>query len=71
MRRTAGPDAAGGRHGAGDGLPRRPEEGAADARAHLEYRGARRAPGRDGPGRVTDMRLLRRVRDALASGRQP
>ncbi|HEY6310700.1 MAG TPA: hypothetical protein VIY52_07820 [Streptosporangiaceae bacterium] len=49
------------------GLPQRPAAGAAQARAHLEYRGAHRAPGPDRPG----LAVLRRVRDALASGRQP
>jgi hypothetical protein len=71
MGRAAGRDAAGGQHRAGHGLPRRPEEGAADAQAHLEYQGTHRAPGRDAPGRVTDLGLLQRIRDALASGRQP
>lgn len=41
---------------AAGGLPRRPTAG-----------GAHRAPGPDRPG----LAVLRRVRDALASGRQP
>jgi hypothetical protein len=71
MSRAAGRDGAEGRHQAAYGLPQRPAAGTAQARTHLEYRGAHRAPGRDGPGWVTDVGLLRRVRDALASGRQP
>lgn len=55
-----------GRHRAGDGLPRRPEGGGEQARAHVAARGAHRA----GPPGITDIRLLRRVRDALA-GRRP
>jgi hypothetical protein len=55
----------------GSGLPRRPAAGTAQAMAHLDYPGTHRAPGRDGPGWVKDVGLLRRVRDALASGRQP
>lgn len=47
----------GGQHQAAGGLPARPQPGAAGARAHLEYRGAHRAPG-----------TWRRVRDALARG---
>ena len=49
-------------------LPARPAEGAARARAHLEYRGAHRAPAPAGPRWVKDQATLRRVRDALASG---
>jgi hypothetical protein len=60
-----------GRHAAGGqpegSLPRRSAAGAEQARAHLAYRGTRRAPGSGGPGWVTDPALLRRVRDALAS----
>ena len=50
------------------GLPARPAAGAAAARAHLEYRGAHRAPGSEGPGWQNDPAILRRVLDALASG---
>ena len=50
------------------GLPARPEAGAAQARAHLEHQGAHRVPGAPGPGQQTDPAVLRRVRDALASG---
>ena len=71
MERTAGRHAAGGRHQAPGGLPARPAAGAERARAHLEYRGAHRAGGPGGPGRMPDMEILRRVRDALASGMQP
>ena len=71
MSRAAGTDGAEGRHQAAGGLPQRPVAGTAQARAHLEYRGGHRASGRDGPGWVTDVGVLRRVRDALASGRQP
>jgi hypothetical protein len=67
MNRAADGNAAGGRHQAPGGLPARPAAGAARARAHLEYRGAHRGPG-TGPGWITDRALLRRVRDALASG---
>ncbi|MGH3202519.1 MAG: hypothetical protein ACRDP5_10805 [Streptosporangiaceae bacterium] len=51
-------------------LPARPAAGAEAARAHLEYRGAHRAPGAEGPGWITDRAILRRVRDALTSGGQ-
>jgi len=71
MSRAAGRDSAEERHQAAGGLPQRPAAGTAQARAHLEYQGAHRAPGQDGPGWVTDVGLLCRVRDALASGRQP
>jgi hypothetical protein len=59
------------RHRAAAGLPRRPAEGAAAARAHREHQGAHRAPGPDGPAWASGVAVLRRVRDALASGRQP
>ena len=68
MDRAAGRDGAGGRHQAAGGLPARPAAGAARARAHLEYQGAHRAPGANGAGWVSDPVILRRVRDALASG---
>jgi hypothetical protein len=61
-------DEARGRHQAAGGLPARPAAGAARARAHLEYQGAHRAPGANGAGWVSDLVILRRVRDALASG---
>ena len=72
MSRAAGRDGAEGRHQTAGGLPERPAAGTTQARAHLEYQDAHRA--RDGTalgGWVTDVALLRRVRDALASGRQP
>ncbi len=68
MERAAGRDGARGRHQAAGGLPARPVAGAALARTHLEYRGAHRAPGTEGPRWITDRAILRRVRDALASG---
>jgi hypothetical protein len=60
----------GGWHRAAAGLPRRPAEGADQVRAYLEVRGAHRAPGLDGPGWAISPAVLRRVRDALAAGRQ-
>jgi hypothetical protein len=56
---------AGGRHRAAGALPRRPAAGAGQARAHLEYWGAHRAPGW-----AVNLAVLRRVRDALVSGRR-
>jgi hypothetical protein len=67
MEWAAWMNAAGGQQVAGV-LPRRPAAGAALARAHLEYQGAHRAPGSEGPGWRNDLAVLRRVRDALASG---
>jgi hypothetical protein len=70
MEQAAGRHAAGGQHRAGSTLPRRPEDGAAAASAHLERRG----PHRAGPAAVpwvTDAGLLRRVLRALASGARP
>jgi hypothetical protein len=64
MKLAAGGDGPGGRHRAGR-LPRRPTAGAEQARAHLEYQSAHRVPG--GP----HWAVLRRVRDALTSGRAP
>ena len=61
-------DGAGRWHQTAGGLPARPAAGAALARAHLEYRGAHRAPGTEGPRWITDRVILRGVRDALASG---
>lgn len=49
-------------------LTARPAAGAALARAHLEYRGARRAAGEQRPDWAVDPAVLRRVRDALAAG---
>jgi hypothetical protein len=69
--RAAERNAAGGRHRAAGGLPRRTTAGAAQARARLDHQGAHRAPGPVGPGWVTDPQTLRRVRDALAAGRRP
>jgi hypothetical protein len=68
MSRAAGRDGAGGRHRAPGGLPRRPVAGAAQARAELEYRAAHRAPGPDDLSWAPSLAVLRRVRDALASG---
>ena len=68
MERAAGRGGAGGRHQAAGELPARPAVGAALARAHLEYRGAHRASGTEGPRWITDGAILRRVRDDLASG---
>jgi hypothetical protein len=67
MEWAAWMNAAGGQQVAG-ALPRRPAAGAALARAHLEYRGAHRAPELNGPRWVSDPAILRRVRDALTSG---
>jgi hypothetical protein len=69
MKRAAGRHAAGGR--AEGRLPRRPAAGAEQARADLKYREARRAPVSSDCGWETDPATLRRVRDALAPGRQP
>jgi hypothetical protein len=63
-------DPARGQHRAA-GLPRRPTAGAEQARAHLEYRGAHRAAGPDSGGWAASVAVLRRVRDALASGGRP
>jgi hypothetical protein len=68
MERAAGRGDAGRRRRGAGGLPARPAAGAARARAHLEYQGAHRAPGPEGPGWQNDPAILRRVRDALASG---
>jgi hypothetical protein len=68
MEWAAGRNRTGSLHRAAAGLPARPAEGAALARAHLEYRGAHRAPEATGPRWVRDPDVLRRVRDALASG---
>jgi hypothetical protein len=68
MERVAGMNAAGGRHRGSGGLPARPAAGAAQARAHLDDRGLYQAPGSGWPGRRIDPDVLRRVRDALASG---
>jgi hypothetical protein len=68
--RTTGRDGAGGRHQAEGSLPGRPDAGAALARAHLEHLGPHREPGAGRPDWITDPAILRRVRDALASGGQ-
>ncbi len=68
MERAALRDGAGGRHQAEGGLPARPAAGDPLARAYLEYRGAHRAPQVTGPRWISDLAVLRRVRDALASG---
>jgi hypothetical protein len=69
MIRAAGRHAAGER--AEDRLPRRPAAGAEQAGADLKYREARRAPVSGDSGWATGPAVLRRVRDALAPGRQP
>ena len=71
MGGAADGDARGGRHRAQGGLPRRPAAGAAAARADLEHRGAHWPPGPDGHGWAASLAVLRRVRDALASGGRP
>jgi hypothetical protein len=71
MGRPAGRDAGGGRHWAAGGLPPRPAAGAARVRAELEHRAAHRAPEPDGSGWGAGLTVLRRVRDALASGDRP
>ena len=68
MERAAGRDGAGRRRQGMSGLPARPAAGAALARAHLEYLGAHRVPEAAGPRWAADPAVLRRVRDALASG---
>ncbi|HEY2270559.1 MAG TPA: hypothetical protein VGI96_48640 [Streptosporangiaceae bacterium] len=68
MERAAGKDGAEGLRRWAGGLPARPEAGAALARAHLEYRGTHQAPEAGGPRWAVDPAILRRVRDALASG---
>jgi hypothetical protein len=68
MDRAAGRDGAGRRHRGAAGLPARPAEGGALAREHLEYQGAHRAPQPVGARWAVDPAILRRVRDALASG---
>lgn len=65
MEQAAGMNAARGRHQAAGGLPAQTAAGAALARAHLEYRGAHRAPGEQRPDWAADPAVLRRVRDAL------
>ncbi len=70
MERATGRDSSGGRRREADSLPARTAAGAALARAHLEYRGAHRAPEAGGPRWVVDPAVLRRVRDALAPGGQ-
>lgn len=49
-------------------LTARPPAGAALARAHLEYRGARQPAGSQTLSWQNDPAVLRRVRDALAPG---
>lgn len=74
MDRAADGDAGGSRHRALEGLPlpRRPTAGADRVRAELGQQGARRDPGTgaDGPRWSASLAVLRRVRDALASGGQ-
>jgi hypothetical protein len=63
--------AGGGRHRAAGGLPRRLAAGADRVRAELEHQAAHRAPEPDGPSWAASLTVLRRVRDALASGGRP
>lgn len=67
MDRTADRDA-GGRHRAPGRLPRRPAAGTDRVRADLEHQAAHRAPELDAFRWPFSMAVLRRVRDALASG---
>ena len=67
MEWAAWMNAAGGQQVTG-ALPRRPAAGAALATAHLEHLGPHREPGAGRSGWITDPAVLRRVRDALASG---
>lgn len=71
MERAAGRGDAGRRRREAGGLPARPTAGAALARVYLEDQVARRAPELNGPCWVSDPPVLRRVRDALASGGHP
>jgi hypothetical protein len=68
MEWAAGRNGTGGLDRTAAGLPARPAEGVALARAHLEYRGTHRAPETGGPHPAVDSAILRRVREALASG---
>ena len=68
MEWAAGRDSTGGRHQAAASLPARPVSGSALARAHLEYREVHLIPETASPRFVSDPGVLRRVRDALASG---
>jgi hypothetical protein len=69
MDRAADGHAGRGRHRAP--LPRRPAEGADRVRAELEHQGAHRVQGPDAPRWAASVAVLRRVRDALASGGRP
>jgi hypothetical protein len=71
MDRAADADAGGTRHRALEGLPRRPGAGADRIRTELGHQGAHRAPGSDAPRWSASLAVLRRVRDALASGGRP
>jgi hypothetical protein len=71
MDRAANGDAGGSRHGALEGLPRRPAAGADRILADLGQQGVHRALGSDGRRWSASLAVLRRVRDALASGGRP
>jgi hypothetical protein len=71
MGRPADRDAGGGRHRAAGRLPRRPAGGADRIRADLEHQAAHQAWEPDVAGLAASLAVLRRVRDALASGGQP
>ena len=71
MDRAAEGDAGGSRHRALEGLPRRPAAGADRIQAELGQQGVHRALGSDGPRWSASLAVLRRVRDALASGGRP
>jgi hypothetical protein len=71
MDRAADGHAGGGRHRALGGLPRRPLGGVGRIRAELEHQAAHRAPEPYCPGWAASLTVLRRVRDALASGGRP
>jgi len=53
------------------GLPRRPAAGMDRVRAKLEHHAAHRAPEPDAARWAVSVAVLRRVRDALASGGRP
>ena len=68
MEWAAGRNGTGGLDRVAAGLPARPAEGAALARARLEYRGVHQAPEAGGPRWVVDPAVLRRVRDGACRG---
>ena len=71
MDRAADGNAGESRHRAPERLPRRPAAGADRIRAELGQQGVHRALGSDGPRWSASLAVLRRVRDALASGGRP